>query len=342
MPFAVCDLSPKTRIYLPGASGTRNDPKTPEQTPFAINLLFVASNTLTHSAGGGVKAGMLPKVPVTKPEIPEFICAAGDGSLPATLAAVDEASATQRKQPPWPNTAAVQSSSVSRHRILRDFVMCSSQTLTRFHRRQDILRVSNPQIIDGRQTTHSSPQVGRGRQVRVVIVRVIQVPRGQSDCQDEPGHLREIAAACSQYELHRRCSRITRYASICRFAAVSAGVANLELYEDAGVWGVLYLIATDEAEHLDRTEGVPSGGYRGIPVSVNVYSGKEIEAFTYQSDKICLGRKPSPRYIALLIESAAQRGLPLDYRLPAKFRVRPRRGCHNREDRKSVGVTKGV
>jgi gamma-glutamylcyclotransferase len=91
------------------------------------------------------------------------------------------------------------------------------------------------------------------------------------------------------------------------------GVANLEPSEGARVWGVLYLITTDEAEHLDRTEGVPSGGYRRIPVNVSVDGGKEIEAFTYQSDKINPGRKPSPRYIALLIEGAVQHGLPPDY-----------------------------
>jgi len=91
------------------------------------------------------------------------------------------------------------------------------------------------------------------------------------------------------------------------------GVANLEFYEGARVWGVLYLITTDEAEHLDRSEGVPSGGYRRIPVSVSVDDGKEIEAFTYQSEKISRGRKPSPRYIALLIEGAVQHGLPPDY-----------------------------
>jgi gamma-glutamylcyclotransferase len=91
------------------------------------------------------------------------------------------------------------------------------------------------------------------------------------------------------------------------------GVANLESWEGARVWGVLYLITTYEAEHLDRTEGVPLGGYRRIQVSVSVDGAQEIEAFTYQSDKISPRRKPSPRYMALLIEGAVQHGLPPDY-----------------------------
>ena len=91
------------------------------------------------------------------------------------------------------------------------------------------------------------------------------------------------------------------------------GVANLESHEGARVWGVLYLITTERAKHLDRTEGVPSGVYRRIAVNAIVDSGEEIEAFTYQSAKISLGLKPSPRYIALLVEGAVQHGLPPDY-----------------------------
>jgi cation transport regulator ChaC len=91
------------------------------------------------------------------------------------------------------------------------------------------------------------------------------------------------------------------------------GVANLELHEGARTWGVLYHIMTEQAAHLDRTEGVPRGGYRRIPVSVIVHGGEKIEAFTYQSYKNSPGRKPSPRYIDLLIVGAVQHGLPAQY-----------------------------
>jgi gamma-glutamylcyclotransferase len=90
------------------------------------------------------------------------------------------------------------------------------------------------------------------------------------------------------------------------------GVANLEARAGAFTWGVLYLITVEQSEYLDRTEGVPRA-YRRVPVSAIVDGSEQIAAFTYQSDKIGLGRKPSLRYIALLIEGAVQHGLPPGY-----------------------------
>jgi gamma-glutamylcyclotransferase len=91
------------------------------------------------------------------------------------------------------------------------------------------------------------------------------------------------------------------------------GVANLESQEGARTWGVLYLITVEQFLHLDRTEGVSRSAYRRIPISAIVNGSEQIAAFTYQSDRITLGRKPSPRYIGLLIEGALQHGLPPDY-----------------------------
>ena len=91
------------------------------------------------------------------------------------------------------------------------------------------------------------------------------------------------------------------------------GVANLEAEAGARTWGVLYLITVEQSEHLDRTEGVPRGAYRRIPVRAIVDGSERIEAFTYQSDRISLGRKPSARYLGLLIEGAVQHGLPPGY-----------------------------
>ena len=91
------------------------------------------------------------------------------------------------------------------------------------------------------------------------------------------------------------------------------GVANLEPHLGARTWGVLYLITTEQAEHLDCTEGVSWGGYRRIPVSLIVEAGERIAAFTYQSETVSWDRKPSSRYIGLLIEGAVQHGLPADY-----------------------------
>jgi len=91
------------------------------------------------------------------------------------------------------------------------------------------------------------------------------------------------------------------------------GVANLESQAGARTWGVLYLITAEQGGHLDRTEGVQRSAYRRIPVRAIVDGSEQIAAFTYQSDRITLGRKPSPRYIGLLIEGAVQHGLPPGY-----------------------------
>ena len=91
------------------------------------------------------------------------------------------------------------------------------------------------------------------------------------------------------------------------------GVANLESQAGAQTWGVLYLITVEQSEHLDRTEGVPRGAYRRVLVSAVVDGSERIAAFTYQSNRISLGRKPSPRYLGLLIEGATQHSLPPDY-----------------------------
>jgi cation transport regulator ChaC len=90
------------------------------------------------------------------------------------------------------------------------------------------------------------------------------------------------------------------------------GVANLESEAGARTWGVLYLITIEESEHLDRTEGVPRA-YRRIAVGAIIDGGEQIAAFAYQSDRISPGRKPSLRYIGLLIEGAVQHGLPPGY-----------------------------
>jgi hypothetical protein len=91
------------------------------------------------------------------------------------------------------------------------------------------------------------------------------------------------------------------------------GVANLEPHLGARTWGVLYLITTEQSEHLDRTEGASLGRYRRIPVSLIVDGGEQISGFTYQSVRVNWERKPSQRYISLLIEGAVQHSLPADY-----------------------------
>lgn len=91
------------------------------------------------------------------------------------------------------------------------------------------------------------------------------------------------------------------------------GVANVVPEIGARTCGVVYRISPQEAEHLDRTEGVGGGFYRRVDVIVAGARGEAIEAFTYHSTFSSPGRKPSLRYLGLLLDGAREHGLPADY-----------------------------
>jgi cation transport regulator ChaC len=91
------------------------------------------------------------------------------------------------------------------------------------------------------------------------------------------------------------------------------GVANVVAEIGARTCGVLHRISADEAERLDRTEGVHVGFYRRIGVTVTTPAEERIAAFTYQSSYASTGRKPSPRYMGLLLDGAREHGLPPAY-----------------------------
>lgn len=91
------------------------------------------------------------------------------------------------------------------------------------------------------------------------------------------------------------------------------GVANIVADPAASVHGVLHLITPAQAERLDRSEGVHRGYYDRIVVSPLVEGSKSVRAFTYTSAHGVGGRKPSARYMGLLIEGAEEHALPADY-----------------------------
>ena len=91
------------------------------------------------------------------------------------------------------------------------------------------------------------------------------------------------------------------------------GVANLAGEPGARTCGVLYLLGTDDCERLDNSEGVHVGYYRRVPVEISVEREGWIAGFTYQSSFGSNGRKPSPRYMNLLLDGARHHGLPDDY-----------------------------
>ena len=91
------------------------------------------------------------------------------------------------------------------------------------------------------------------------------------------------------------------------------GVANVVAEHGARTCGVLYRITAEEGERLDRSEGLQGGFYRRIAVVVTAADAQRVAAFTYQSRYDSRGRKPSARYMGLLLEGAREHGLPAEY-----------------------------
>jgi len=91
------------------------------------------------------------------------------------------------------------------------------------------------------------------------------------------------------------------------------GVANLLPEPSGETWGALYHITRTQFEWLDRTEGVPQGAYRRIPVEVHQPDGSRQPAHTYLSDHRRPDRKPSRRYLGLLLAGARHHLLPEPY-----------------------------
>ena len=111
------------------------------------------------------------------------------------------------------------------------------------------------------------------------------------------------------------CARLDGY-RLCFDLPVGPGergVANLEVVAEAHVYGVIYSLSPAELSFLDRTEGVDRGYYERQKVLVTTLSGKRVGAVTYVSPHGTSGRKPSHRYLGLLLEGAREHGLPAEY-----------------------------
>jgi cation transport regulator ChaC len=99
------------------------------------------------------------------------------------------------------------------------------------------------------------------------------------------------------------------------------GVANVAPLAGADVWGVVYRLTHPDADRLDGTEGVQHGAYARLTVSVQDLAGRVVNAFTYRSERGREGRKPSRRYLGLLLAGARHHGLPDDW--VARLRALP-------------------
>lgn len=91
--------------------------------------------------------------------------------------------------------------------------------------------------------------------------------------------------------------------------------ANIVPDEPAEVWGVVYLCNPQAIRDMDRYEGVSSGHYERIPVTVEGETGEKIEAITYVAgdDFICEPGKPSDVYLGKIVTGARHHSLPSKY-----------------------------
>ncbi len=115
--------------------------------------------------------------------------------------------------------------------------------------------------------------------------------------------------------LGRRVARLDGFELVFDLAVGRGerGVANVRPHPDAHLWGVAYQLTAPEFDRLDRTEGVHRGVYYRTAVSLRGADGVPLEAFTYQSDRRRPDRKPSRRYLRLLLVGARHHGLPTEY-----------------------------
>ena len=91
----------------------------------------------------------------------------------------------------------------------------------------------------------------------------------------------------------------------------SGRVADIVEDKDGVVHGVLFEIPPMAKDAVLRKEGVPTGLFLEVPVTVEV-DGKQVQAkaFSARPEKRSEAGPPSGRYMQYLLEGAQERGLP--------------------------------
>lgn len=102
---------------------------------------------------------------------------------------------------------------------------------------------------------------------------------------------------------------------------MSGGTSYANIVPDATaeVIGVAYEITMAELEHVELTEGVAIGNYVRAMIAVaplapdHAAAGTITECFTLTTTASDPNRRPSTRYLGLLIAGAEEHGLPAEY-----------------------------
>ncbi|XP_006903180.1 PREDICTED: gamma-glutamylcyclotransferase [Elephantulus edwardii] len=95
------------------------------------------------------------------------------------------------------------------------------------------------------------------------------------------------------------------------------GIATILQSPGDEVWGVIWRINKSHLSSLDKQEGVSSGMYAVIEVTVCTQEKKEITCRSYQMQNYD-SVPPSPQYKAVICMGAKENDLPLDYQQKLK------------------------
>ncbi len=87
-------------------------------------------------------------------------------------------------------------------------------------------------------------------------------------------------------------------------------VANIAVAPLDRIHGVAFQLTHADADRLDRTEGVHRGVYDRVAVELLDTAGRRFDGFTYGSRHSRPDRKPSARYLGLILSGARRHGLP--------------------------------
>jgi hypothetical protein len=117
--------------------------------------------------------------------------------------------------------------------------------------------------------------------------------------------MRPLATRCAWIDGYRLCFDIP-------VGPGERGVANLSVDPTTRTHGVAYLLTPEDAMRLDLTEGVPQGLYFREDVAIGT-AAETLAGFTYRSRMTTTGRKPSARYLDILLNGARTNGLPAEY-----------------------------
>jgi cation transport regulator ChaC len=130
----------------------------------------------------------------------------------------------------------------------------------------------------------------------------------------------QMRGSCPGAQLMHRSARLDGHQLDFRRMSQrwQGGASDIVACDGAGVFGCVWELPEDDIPRLDRREGVAVGAYRQVPVTLTA-DDESIPAFTYTVvEKSPHPVAPTAEYARLMLDGAAELGLPLDYQAHMK------------------------